>query len=199
MRSTVAIMPIGLRRSAERIVSWGIVGSLQRSGFKREGKAQLRLYHICLVPHKPPGKSYGGWRRARLASRSPRAPGFSPEAHLSQRHEGKAVPHEFDGLDGHPLQVAVLAEMERLTVYADAQELKVSQLQSALDSRVVIEQAKGMLAERFNIPFEDAFELLRTGARNTRQPMSAIAEELRESRQTPPEIRDLLPKDVQRE
>ncbi len=97
----------------------------------------------------------------------------------------KAVLHEFDGLDGHPLHAAVIAEMERLTVYADAQEVKVGQLQSALDSRVVIEQAIGMLAERFNIPFKDAFELLRAGARNTRQQMSAIAEELRESRQTP--------------
>jgi AmiR/NasT family two-component response regulator len=105
------------------------------------------------------------------------------------------VAHEFDGLDGHPLHAEVVAELERLTVYADAQEQKVSQLESALDSRVVIEQAIGMLAERFNIPFRDAFELLRAGARNTRQQVRAIAEELRESRQTPPEIRDLLPGD----
>ena len=104
--------------------------------------------------------------------------------------------HEFDGLDGHPLHGAVVAEMERLTVYADAQEIKVGQLQSALDSRVVIEQAIGMLAERFNIPFKDVLELLEAGARNTRQQMSAIAEALRESRQTPPEIRDLLPRDA---
>jgi AmiR/NasT family two-component response regulator len=102
------------------------------------------------------------------------------------------VAHEFDGLDGHPLQAEVVAELERLTVYADAQEQKVSQLQWALDSRVVIDQAIGMLAERFNIPVTDAFELLRAGARNTRQQVRAIAEELRESRQTPPEIMGLL-------
>ncbi len=106
------------------------------------------------------------------------------------------MPHEFDGLDGHPLHAAVVAEMERLTVYADAQEQEVSQLQSALDSRVVIEQAIGMLAERFNIPFKDAFELLRAGARKTRQQVRAIAEELRETRQTPSEIMDLLPGDA---
>jgi hypothetical protein len=97
------------------------------------------------------------------------------------------VAHEFDG-----------AEMERLVIYADAQERKASQLQSALESRVVIEQAIGMLAERFNIPFGDAFELLRAGARNTRQQVRAIAEELRESRQTPPEIRDMLPREALR-
>jgi AmiR/NasT family two-component response regulator len=102
------------------------------------------------------------------------------------------VAHEFDGLDGHPLHADIAAELERLTVYGDAQKLKVSQLQAALDSRVVIEQAIGMLAERFNLPFADAFELLRAGARSTRQKVRAIAEELRDSRQTPPEIMDLL-------
>jgi AmiR/NasT family two-component response regulator len=106
--------------------------------------------------------------------------------------------HEFDALEGHPLHAAVVAEMERLTVYADAQEVKVGQLQSALDSRVVVEQAIGMLAERFNISFKDAFELLRAGARNTRQQMRTIADELRESRQTPPEIRELLRGDAAR-
>jgi hypothetical protein len=106
------------------------------------------------------------------------------------------VAHEFDGLDGHPSHGEVTAELERLTVYADAQEQKVNQLQSALDSRVVIEQAIGMLAERFNLPFTEAFELLRAGARNTRQQVRAIAEELRETRLTPSEIRDLLPGDA---
>jgi hypothetical protein len=50
-------------------------------------------------------------------------------------------------------------EMERLAVYADAQERKASQLQSALDSRVAIEQANGMLAERFDLQFVEAFRV----------------------------------------
>jgi hypothetical protein len=106
------------------------------------------------------------------------------------------VAHEFEGIDGYPLHAEVTAELEQLTVYADAQEQKVNQLQSALDSRVVIEQAIGMLAERFNLPFTEAFELLRAGARNTQQQVRAIAEELRESRLTPPEIMDLLSGDA---
>jgi AmiR/NasT family two-component response regulator len=91
---------------------------------------------------------------------------------------------------------ATAAEFMRLTVYADAQERKVRelqatvlQLQSALDSRVVIERAIGMLAERFGLPIPDAFELLRAAARNSRREVRALAEELLESPgRTPVEI-----------
>ena len=92
-----------------------------------------------------------------------------------------------------PAQIA--AEMDRLVVYADAQERKVSQLQAALDSRVIIEQAIGILAERFDLPFEDAFEVLRAAARNSRRELRAVAEELRDSRETPLAISDVLPRD----
>ncbi|MGZ8706570.1 MAG: ANTAR domain-containing protein, partial [Gaiellaceae bacterium] len=66
----------------------------------------------------------------------------------------------FDGVEARALPTQIAAEMDRLVAYADAQERKVSQLQSALDSRVVIEQAIGILAERFELPFADAFEVL---------------------------------------
>jgi len=105
------------------------------------------------------------------------------------------VANKFDRADAQPLPTGLAAELERLVVYADAQERKVSQLQSALDSRVVIEQAIGMLAERFDLQFADAFELLRAAARNTGQQVRAIAEELRASRRTPAEVSDLLPRD----
>ena len=40
------------------------------------------------------------------------------------------------------------------------------QLQGALNSRVIIEQAKGMIAEYLNIPVDDAFKLLQNYARD---------------------------------
>ena len=103
---------------------------------------------------------------------------------------------KFDGVEARALPAQMAAEMDRLVVYADAQERKVSQLQSALDSRVVIEQAIGILAERFDLAFADAFEVLRAAARNSRREVKAIAEKLRASRQTPPEIADVLPPGV---
>lgn len=51
------------------------------------------------------------------------------------------------------------------------------QLQTALDTRVVIEQAKGILAERHGVPLREAFERLRAHARSTRRPVRDVAQE----------------------
>jgi transcriptional regulator with GAF, ATPase, and Fis domain len=49
----------------------------------------------------------------------------------------------------------------------EASEELARQLQEALDSRVVIEQAKGMIAQRLGVTVEDAFPLLRMFARRS--------------------------------
>ncbi|MFF4500159.1 ANTAR domain-containing protein [Streptomyces sp. NPDC001401] len=50
------------------------------------------------------------------------------------------------------------------------------QLQEALSSRVRIEQAKGMLAERWNIEPDEAFATLRQYARRRRLPVNRVAQ-----------------------
>ena len=50
---------------------------------------------------------------------------------------------------------------------AAAEELN-AQLEYALESRIVIEQAKGILAERLGLGVEEAFDVLRYAARTAR-------------------------------
>lgn len=52
------------------------------------------------------------------------------------------------------------------------------QLQRALDSRVVIEQAKGVLAERLRVDMGSAFQLLRSHARGTGRRLHDVAAEV---------------------
>ncbi|MFI0372616.1 ANTAR domain-containing protein [Actinomadura sp. 1N219] len=54
-------------------------------------------------------------------------------------------------------------------------ELLSRQLQIALNSRVIIEQAKGMLAERHQTSVDQAFAALRTQARNTNRKLADLA------------------------
>jgi AmiR/NasT family two-component response regulator len=59
-----------------------------------------------------------------------------------------------------------------------AQELLAEQLQTALSSRVLLEQAKGMLAERTGLPMDQAFQLMRGYARGHSRPLREIAERI---------------------
>ncbi|WP_405064487.1 GAF and ANTAR domain-containing protein [Kribbella sp. NBC_01505] len=54
-------------------------------------------------------------------------------------------------------------------------ELLAEQLQSALNSRILIEQAKGVLSERAGIGVADAFTLLRTHARRNQLQLGVVA------------------------
>jgi hypothetical protein len=67
-------------------------------------------------------------------------------------------------------------------------ELENAQLREALMSRIVIEQAKGILAERFRLDVGQAFELLRSAARSNRMRIRDLAAAVNVDRATPIEI-----------
>ena len=72
--------------------------------------------------------------------------------------------------------VATIALLQHRT--AVAAEVVNEQLTGALNSRILIEQAKGILAERHQLDMEQAFGRLRSHARNNNQRLSDLAHEL---------------------
>jgi AmiR/NasT family two-component response regulator len=71
-----------------------------------------------------------------------------------------------------------------------------AQLTRALESRVVIEQAKGVLAERYSLEIEAAFELLRRSARSNRVQIHELAGRVVNEQATPMEVALTLTKPV---
>ncbi len=71
-------------------------------------------------------------------------------------------------------------------------EERVSQLERALESRVLIEQAKGILAERLTLEIDEAFELLRGAARANRLRIHDLSRQVVADRRTPIEIVERL-------
>jgi hypothetical protein len=60
------------------------------------------------------------------------------------------------------------------------------QLRSALISRVIIEQAKGFLHETLDVSVEEAFQLMRSYARATRERLTDVASRLMTDRNSRP-------------
>ena len=69
------------------------------------------------------------------------------------------------------------------------------QLQEALQSRVAIEQAKGMLAEQARVDMSTAFSCLRSHARDQRRLLADVAEDVVQGRLTAAhmELREAAP------
>jgi AmiR/NasT family two-component response regulator len=73
----------------------------------------------------------------------------------------------------------------RLGELVDALRKRNAQLELALSSRVVIEQAKGILAERYRLDMDAAFAVLRGAARRNRMRIHVLAEAVVTSPRTP--------------
>jgi AmiR/NasT family two-component response regulator len=62
------------------------------------------------------------------------------------------------------------------------------QLETALQSRIVIEQAKGVLIERYSLDPQQAFDVLQRASRSQRRRIHEVAAEVVATRDTPPAI-----------
>jgi transcriptional regulator with GAF, ATPase, and Fis domain len=75
-----------------------------------------------------------------------------------------------------------MADVASIAIVQDqalrAAEVRSDQLQHALDSRVAIEQAKGMLSERAQVGMDEAFGRLRSYARSNNRRLTAVAAEI---------------------
>jgi hypothetical protein len=78
--------------------------------------------------------------------------------------------------------------VQRLVELTSILARRCAQLQEALESRIVIEQAKGVIAERCRIEPEQAFEALRQAARSNRIALRDVAARVMSSDTTPWEL-----------
>jgi GAF domain-containing protein len=84
---------------------------------------------------------------------------------------------------GTEMEIAqAMAEMAAIGLIQERalreRSLLAEQLQAALNSRVIIEQAKGMLAEYLTMNVDDAFKLLRNYARGHHRKLSQVAADI---------------------
>lgn len=100
--------------------------------------------------------------------------GGQPVGSLNVYRDG---PYEWDDSDAAAVASfnAVLEGLLGRAVAARRDELVVSQLQGALDRRVVIERAVGALMERHGTTAVAAFTALRRAARDRREPVAKMA------------------------
>jgi len=100
-----------------------------------------------------------------------------------------------DAIEFGSVQEASTA-VERLLNVAGATYERTAHLQRALDSRIVIEQAKGILAERFELGVEEAFHVLRRASRSHRLRLRELAATVVGEPETPPEILTTLKREA---
>jgi hypothetical protein len=94
------------------------------------------------------------------------------------------------------LEVGSVAEASaavgRLLAVTEATMGRRAQLQTALESRVAIEQAKGIVAERHGVDVEEAFRILRNAARANRVKLHDLVRRVRAGEPDPPELANVI-------
>jgi len=114
---------------------------------------EIGYHSVMAVPMRMNGKTIGGLNMFSNAA---------GELSDNRRRLGQALAH-----------LATLAIFHQQSARRSAE--LADQLQHALNSRVVIEQAKGVIAERFGVSMEVAFDRIRRYARNHNRKLGEVA------------------------
>jgi len=102
------------------------------------------------------------------------------------------VPQQaIDSLRGGSAEEAAAAVGRLLSVTEAAYERR-AQLEQALQSRVAIEQAKGVIAERYRLDVEESFEIIRRAARSNRIKLHDLVRKIKPGEPTPDELASQL-------
>jgi AmiR/NasT family two-component response regulator len=109
---------------------------------------------------------------------------------LTERAEIQAI----ESLTAGTVEEATAA-IARLLAVTQATYERRAQLEHALQSRVAIEQAKGIVAERYHMGLDEAFQLIRRAARTNRIKLHDLVRAIRPGEPTPHELASLLARD----
>lgn len=193
----------GVYRSGELIGIVGVttnLGIALKPLLERSADATLVLRADGLVTYASPAvEQLFGWREDAVVGSSVvplihpddrsvvtgfledavRRPGAQPAHELRvRRGEGWAwAEAAFTNFLDDPLVRGVVCNLRRSLAHSarESAEERVEQLETALRSRLVVEQAKGYLAGRDDIDLETAFQRLRDHARAHNMPLHAVA------------------------
>jgi len=139
------------------------------------------------ISAEPLDDGHPRWPRFAAAAR---AEGFTAVLALPMRLRGEVIGalNVFGDSDSAPIGERVipiaqaLADVSTIAILQERllrnRELLAEQLQMALNSRVTIEQAKGVLAAVLDVGTEEAFDLLRARARDSRRRLVEVAEDV---------------------
>jgi hypothetical protein len=100
--------------------------------------------------------------------------------------------HAIESLKGGTPEEAATA-VGRLLAVTEAAYERRAQLEQALQSRVAIEQAKGILAERYGLDPDAAFDVIRRAARSNRMKLHDLVRRIKPGEPTPDELTPHLP------
>jgi ANTAR domain len=106
---------------------------------------------------------------------------------VNEKSEVQAI----ESLGGGTVHEAAAA-IGRLLAVTEASYERRAQLEEALQSRVAIEQAKGVLAERYRLDVDEAFQIIRRAARSHRMKLHELVGKIRPGVPTPNEVSVVL-------